>query len=177
MAKRMAFSSILMALAVVCLFGASIAPTARISLLALTSVFGMVTVAEYGAKDGLIHYIGVSILSLLLIPKKLLVIVYVIFLGYYPIVKMFVERLDRRWVEWVLKVLIFNIFLAASYAVFKTFFLPTVESAVTTLVLNYLPWVVLGLEIIFLVYDYVLSYIVTYYYKILQAKLHGGRQQ
>lgn len=175
MAKRMAFSAILMALAVVCLFGASVAPSAKISLLALTSVFGAVSVAEYGPKYGMIHYIGVSLLALLLIPKKMLVIVYVIFLGYYPIVKMYVEKLDKRWLEWILKVIIFNVFLVIGYAVFKAFFLPSVESAVTAIVLNYLPWVILAMEVVFVIYDYVLSFIITYYYKVLQAKIHGRR--
>ncbi len=175
MAKKMAFSSILMALAIVCLFGASIVPTARISMLALTSVFGAITVAEYGPKYGIIHYLGVSILSLLLIPKKMLVIIYVVFLGYYPIVKMFIERLNRRSAEWLVKLIVFNLFLILGYIVFKAFFLPSAESAIVRLVLNYLPWVVLAAEVVFVIYDYVLSYIITYYYKILQIKINGGR--
>ncbi|MBR5157038.1 MAG: hypothetical protein IKW59_04635 [Clostridia bacterium] len=175
MAKKMAFSSILMALAIVCLFGASIVPTARISMLALTSVFGAITVAEYGPKYGLIHYLGVSILSLLLIPKKLLVIIYIVFLGYYPIVKMFIERLDRRAAEWLIKIIVFNLFLVIGYIVFKALFLPSMESAVVMLVLKYLPWVILASEAVFVIYDYVLSYIITYYYKILQIKINGGK--
>lgn len=175
MAKKMAFSSILMALAIVCLFGASIVPTARISMLALTSVFGAITVAEYGPKYGLIHYLGVSILSLLLIPKKLLVIIYIVFLGYYPVAKMFIERLDRRVAEWVIKIIVFNLFLVIGYIVFKALFLPNMESAVVMLVLKYLPWVILASEVVFVIYDYVLSYIITYYYKILQIKINGGK--
>ena len=174
MAKKMAFSSILMALAIVCLFGASIVPTARISMLALTSVFGAITVAEYGPKYGVIHYMGVSILSLLLIPKKLLVIIYIAFLGYYPIVKMFIERLDRRVAEWLIKIIVFNLFLAIGYIVFKALFLPSIESAVVMIVLKYLPWVIFASEVVFVIYDYVLSYIITYYYKTLQIKINGG---
>lgn len=173
MAKRMAFSAILMALAVVCLYGATIAPSAKISLLALTSVFGAVSVAEYGPKYGVTHYVGVSLLSLLLIPSKMLVIVYIIFLGYYPVVKTLIERIGKRWLEWIVKIAVFNLFLIIGYFVFKAFFLPSIESAVVDLALKYLPWVILALEVIFVLYDYILSYIITYYYKVLQVKIHG----
>ena len=174
MARRMAFSSVMMALAVVCLFGASMAPSARISLLALSSVFCTVCTAEYGPKYGMIHYIGVSLLALLLIPKKMYVLIYILFLGYYPVVKLYIEKLNRRWTEWLLKVVLFNLVLIGVYLVFKIFFLPTMESAATALTLRYLPWIVLASEGIFVMYDYILSYIITYYYKIIQKKMHKG---
>ena len=139
MAKKMAFSAIMMALAVLCLFGASTLPSAKISVLALTSVFGTVCVAEYGAKYGMIHYVGVSLLSLLLIPKKMMVIIYLLFIGYYPIVKMYVERLNKRWLEWILKLLIFNLFLVLAFFVFRTFFLPSLESILAKIAVYY--WV------------------------------------
>ncbi|MBQ3553733.1 MAG: hypothetical protein IJA08_03550 [Clostridia bacterium] len=175
MAKKMAFSAIMMALAVLCLFGASTLPSAKISVLALTSVFGTVCVAEYGAKYGMIHYVGVSLLSLLLIPKKMMVIIYLLFIGYYPIVKMYVERLNKRWLEWILKLLIFNLFLVLAFFVFRTFFLPSLESILAKIAVYYLPAVVVLLEAVFVIYDYVLSYIISYYYQVLQAKIHGGQ--
>ncbi len=175
MAKKTAFSAIMMSLAVVCLFGASIAPSAKISILALTSVFGAVSVAEYGPKYGLVHYIGVSLLSLLLIPKKMLVIVYAIFLGYYPVVKMYVEKMNKRWLEWFIKLFVFNVFLFLAFVIFKTFFLPTLESVLAKIAVYYLPIVVLLLEVVFVIYDYVLSYIISYYYQVLKVKIHRGR--
>ena len=174
MARRMAFSSIMMALAIVCLFGAAVAPSAKISLLALTSVFCAVSTAEYGSKSGLIHYVGVSLLSLLLIPKKMFALVYTIFLGYYPIVKLHIESLNRKWLEWILKVLLFNIVMAAAYIIFRLFFLPRMESAVTALALQYLPLIVLVLEVVFVLYDIILSYIITYYNTEIRTKMNHG---
>ena len=174
MSKRVAFSSVMTALAVVCLFAASVAPSAKIALLAVSSVFGSVCTAEYGPKYGLLHYAGVALLSLLLIPKKTYALAYIVLLGYYPVIKMYIEKLNKRWLEWALKILLFNVVLVAAYLVFQVFFLPTVESAVTKLTLTYLPWIVLALEVIFILYDYVLSYIITYYYKVLQKKMRRG---
>ncbi len=175
MAKRIAFSAILMALAVVTLFGASVLPTAKIAILAITSVFGAITVAEYGAKYGAVHYIGVSILAFLLIPKKMMVIIYFIFLGYYPIVKMYIERINKRGAEWLIKLLIFNLFLIVSYFIFNAFFLPAMESVTVLIALKYLPALIVASEAVFVIYDYVLSYIITYYYQMVRTKINGGR--
>ena len=110
-----------MALTVVCLFGASTLPTGRVALMAITSVFGALIISEYGVKDGWIHYIGVSILSLLLIPKKMMVLIYILFLGYYPVIKLYIERLNKRWLEWIIKIVVFNVILVTAYTIFKLF--------------------------------------------------------
>lgn len=175
MAKRIAFSAMLMALAVVSLFGASVLPTAKIAILAITSVFGAITVAEYGAKYGTVHYIGVSILAFLLVPKKMMVIIYFIFLGYYPIVKMYIERINKRGAEWFIKLLVFNLFLVIAYFIFNAFFLPAMESVTVLIAVRYLPALIVASEAVFVIYDYVLSYIITYYYKVVRTKINGGR--
>lgn len=174
MSKRVAFSSVMTALALVCLFAASIAPSAKIALLAACSVFGMLCTAEYGSKYGWLHYIGVSLLALLLIPKKMYVLVYIALLGYYPVVKMYIEKLNRRVAEWLLKLLLFQVVLVGAYVIFRVFFLPGMESAAVSFALQYLPWIVVAAEALFIVYDYTLSYIIRYYCKVLQSKLRKG---
>ncbi len=175
MARRLAFSSIAMALTVVCLFGASTLPTGRVALMAITSVFGALIISEYGVKDGWIHYIGVSILSLLLIPKKMMVLIYILFLGYYPVIKLYIERLNRRWLEWIIKIVVFNVILVTAYTIFKLFLMPYFNSAIVSIVITYLNFVIFALEIIFILYDYILSYIITYYNRNLRERLnHGG---
>lgn len=174
MSKRVAFSSVMTALALVCLFAASIAPSAKIALLAACSVFGMLCTAEYGPKYGWLHYVGVSLLALLLIPKKMYVLAYVALLGYYPVVKLYIEKLNRRAAEWILKLLLFQVVLAGVYVIFRLFFLPGMESVAVTFLLQHLLWVIAAAEAIFVVYDYALSYMITYYCKVLQSKMRKG---
>ena len=170
MTKRIAFSAIAMALTVVCLFGASTIPTAKISLLAIATVFGAVTVYEYGPKYGFIHYIGVSILSLLLAPKKSTVLIYIVFLGYYPLVKLYIEQIDKVVKEWVIKIIFFNVFLVIAYTIFKMFLIPIFNTTIVVFILKYLALIIIGLELVFVIYDVVLSYLIAYYKKFISKK-------
>ena len=105
MTKKMAFSSIMTALTIVCLYGSVVLPTGKIALLALTSLCVLVTHAECGTKFSLIQFVAASLIGLLLIPFKFQMILFIAFLGYYPIVKSYIEQLRNPLMEWLVKIL------------------------------------------------------------------------
>jgi len=107
--------------------------------------------------------LGASVLALLFIPNRMLTVVYILFAGHYPIIKLFIEQLDRLWLEWVLKFLYFNLMLIVMYILFKLFVVPSVDSVVVSLVLHYLAVVILALEVIFAFFDWALSHMLSYY--------------
>ncbi len=168
MAKRITFSAVAMGLTVICLYGSSALSTGRLAALGLASLFCGICVSRYGVRYGVTLYIGASLLSLLFIPKRTIVMLYILFAGYYPIVKLYIEKLNKLWAEWVLKVLFFNLTLAMIYIIFKAFFMPTLASPVTALVLHYLALVIVGLQVFFVLYDWVLSYMIGYYNQMLR---------
>lgn len=173
MAKKMAFVSICMAMSVICLFGASITP-AKVAMLAVASVFCAVVISQFGPMAGFLHYLGTSLLALLLIPSRMYVLLYVAFVGYYPILKLFIERLRRLVPEWILKVLLFNVVLVGGYALFALFLLPHMQTnaIIAQTVMKFFWWIVLAVELIFVIYDVMLSYILSYYHDKLQYKFH-----
>ncbi len=177
MAKKLAFVSICMTLSVICLFGAAVTPSAKIALLAVSSVFCAIVICEYGPMYGFLHYLGVGILSLLLIPSRMYVLLYIAVLGYYPIIKLFIERLNKLWLEWILKLLLLNILLVAAYFVFQFFLLPTLNAAVAAFILKFLWWIILGIEVIFVIYDLMLSFILSYYRHKISKLFRAGRAQ
>ncbi|MBE7048190.1 MAG: hypothetical protein E7393_02310 [Ruminococcaceae bacterium] len=171
MAKRITFSAVSLALTVICLYGASSLPTGRIVSLALSSLFCGACVSQYGVRYGVVLYIGASLLSLLLIPKRLFVMLYILFAGYYPIVKLYIERLDKLWAEWIIKILFFNVVLVGFYALCRSFFLPNLNPSLLALVMQYMGLIVLGLELIFVLFDWSLSYMIGYYNQFIRRVL------
>ena len=173
MVKRVTFSAIGMALTVIFLYAASILSTGRLAVLALSSLLCGVCICQYGIRYGMAVYIGSSLLSLLLIPNRMFTMVYVLFIGYYPLIKLLIERLKKLWLEWLLKVLFFNLILVLLYWVFKIFFMPGLDSAVVSLVFKYIGWVVVGLEVVFVLYDLAFSYMIGYFNQFVRRISRG----
>lgn len=172
MTKRITFSAMLLAFTVICLYGASALSTGRLAALALASLFVAVSVYQYGVRTGVALYVAASLLSLLLVPKRMYVFIYILFAGYYPVVKLYIERLRKLWGEWILKIITFNAALAALYIVFRAFFMPSVSPAVLTLLVQYAGLLLLGLELAFIVYDVALSYMIGFYDRFLRRIHH-----
>ena len=112
MSRKISFASILTALTVVCLYGSVILPTGKIALLAITSLCVLVTQAECGTRYSLIQYFASAIIGALLVPFKLQIILFIALVGYYPIVKIYIERIDKLWLEWIVKLFFFTSSLA-----------------------------------------------------------------
>lgn len=168
MTKRITFSAILTALTVICLCGAATLSTGRLAALALASLFVAVCVYQYGVRTAALMYIGSALLALLLVPKRMYALIYVLFAGYYPIIKLFIERLDKLWAEWLIKMLFFNVTAAALYFVFRLFFMPAVNPTLLALWARYAALIVLGLEAAFVIYDIAMSYMIGCYERFLR---------
>ncbi|HHW48039.1 MAG TPA: hypothetical protein GXX14_05405 [Clostridiaceae bacterium] len=163
--KRIALNGILGSLAVVAVFLATVMPTNRLSFFALSSFFVSVVIIEYGIKNGWAFYISTSLLALIVVPNKVEVIPYAIFFGIYGIVKSYIERLGRVMLEYVLKYVYFNACLACIVFVVREFFLETVD-------LRFSWWlVIIALQGVFLVYDYVYTLFIRYYINKLKRIL------
>ena len=163
--KKIALNGILGAFAVICTLLAVILPTNKMSFYALSSFFMAVIVIESGIRAGFLFYISTCILSFIIIPDKLGVLPYVIFFGLYGIVKYYIEKLGRIIQEYILKFVYFNICLGiAWFTVSKLFeFSLPVE----------LPWwvPVIGIEVVFFLYDVVYTLFISYYREKLKPRL------
>jgi len=155
--KRVALSGILIALTVIVLFLATTLPTSRLSLYALSSFFISIVIIEYGIKNGWFFYLASLILTFIVIPNKIGLIPFVIFFGIYGLVKFYIERLNRIAVEYVLKVIFFNMSLVIGIFFVKEFFLESINIRIPL-------WAIIAvLEIVFVIYDYVYSLFIQYY--------------
>lgn len=172
MTRKFTVASIMSALAIVCIFGSAYLPTGRIALLAITSMCVLVTVAECGVRFAWIQYVATSLLAILLIPFKFQVLLFVALLGYYPILKLHIEKIKILWLEWLVKILFFNGLLIVVYFIFKYFLLQYVSfGAIFDVVISNIWLVLLIAEIIFVVYDYLLSFFAHYYRETISKRL------
>ena len=127
------------------------------SLAVLASILCIVAVIEYGKAAPWLVFSVTAVLSLVLMPQNSAAIMYLLFFGYYPILKEKLEKLSRV-LSWVLKELIFNAAMAVCIVVIKLLFLPTAEVSALTYVI-----LVLICEAVFVLYDIALTRLITFY--------------
>lgn len=163
--SRIALGGILGALAVICLFLAVVLPTNRLAFYALSSFFSSIVIIESGLKAGWLFFAATTLLSAIIIPDKVGVVPYVIFFGIYGIIKFYIERLNKIVLEYLLKYIYFNLCVVFAIIMIKQFFVQSISVAI--------PWwaVILALEVIFFIYDYVYTLFIAYYRNKLKSRL------
>ena len=130
----------------------------------------MVAVIEIGAKWAWMIYGAVSVLALLFAPDKEAAILFVLFFGYYPVLKSHIERISQKIISWVIKFAVFNAAMIAGFLL-AVFVLQIPEDSFTIFGI-YLPWVFLILgNIVFFIYDVALSGLVATYVERIHHKV------
>jgi hypothetical protein len=157
--KSVSLGGILLALVTIVLLLAIYSPVNKLSLYALSSFFIAVMIIVLGIKAGWLFYISSCLLALIVIPDKIGVIPYLAFFGVYGMVKLYIERLDKLILEYILKLAYFNLFVIVSLQFIKGFFQENLFSKIP-----FPLWAVLViLELLFLVYDYVFTLFIQYF--------------
>ena len=114
---RISLGGIVSCLSLVMMFFTGVFPFAEYALPAISGVLLTVLVIEFGFRSALIAFAAVSFLALVVTPNKEAVVLFIAFLGYYPIVKGKIETLRQKAVQWVVKFALFNAAAVVSYCV------------------------------------------------------------
>lgn len=162
--KRITLSGILLAFTVICVFLAAILPTSKLSLYAVSSLFVAVIILEFGAKAGWVFYLASAVLSVVIVPR-LEVIPFIAFFGIYGLIKLYVERIHNRVVEYILKLSYFNICLVLGLLFIKEILMFGVKLAAPVYI------AVALLEAVFVFYDYIYTLFIRFYGTQLKPKL------
>ena len=75
---------------------------------ALAGALLIIIVLEANKKYAVADFAAVSVLSMLICEKES-ALCYVLLFGFYPIIKSVIEKLDRKVVEWIIKMVLFNV--------------------------------------------------------------------
>lgn len=157
-AKKVVFPAIFGALALVLLYLGTMLPTGIWGVAAVAGLLPAAVVISAGLAAGCICWAGVTLLAFFLLPDKFVVLLFGALFGLYPIVKGLIERLRKLPLEYVLKLLFFNLSFTLVYLVMKAAVLASLPAALGAVWLLYL----VG-NVVFLVYDYGLSKLITLY--------------
>lgn len=169
--KKLILSSIVAALSLFLMIIAGIIPIGTYAIPVVASLLYIVLVKEIGYGWAVMAYAVTSIMSLILCADKETAINFILFFGYYPILKMQLEKIHLLALKIIIKLTIFN---AAMIAVFyiATFILMIPASAYTVFGL-YIPWIILAVgNVVFIIYDYALTGLTKQYDRYWLSLIH-----
>lgn len=169
--SKIAFGGIICALSLVTMFLSSVFPMAEYTCPALAGIFLIALVIDFNKKTALIAYIAISLLSIFMLPNKESAILFVAFLGYYPILKSRLEQTKSRVVEWIFKIGIFNIAVVVAYVIIIYVFQMTELLSDMQAFAKYGVYILLALgNVAFVVYDFALTNLIAMYIQRIKPK-------
>lgn len=149
------------AIGFILIYISSILPISKLFILSTACIIIPISIIKTNLKTGLLVYISTSILSLLL-GFKIQTLSYIMFFGIYGFIKLVIEKLNNFVLEIILKILYFNISLISFYFLVDEFF--NLKFSFNKLNISiYLIFLVLN--IIFIIFDYALTFFITYFHK------------
>lgn len=169
--SMMAFCGMMVALATVMMFTGGLIPVLTYCAPMIAGVILLPVLLEYGKKAAWTAYAAVALITLFVgIDKE--AAFFFLFLGYYPIVKWDIDRIKRKPLRVLLKLLVFNVSIAAMYAILG--FLLHMDAMVaefSQMGAALLAVFVVLMNVCMFMYDKLLTPLVLLYAKRLRPKL------
>lgn len=144
------------ALGVIFIYLSIISPTSKLYLLGVASCIIPLSILTTSLKNSFFIYLSTGLLSLLLIGPKGNVIAYIVFFGLYGFVKYYIENLRKMPIEIILKLIFFNFSIGILYMLAKVFFSGIIKTNISIYM------VLVMLQFVFLIFDYVLTMFIAY---------------
>lgn len=167
---RVAFCGIISAFALVLMLFTSIIPIGTYAFPCFAGVLLAAIVIEFNEKWALGAYAAVSVLSLFLAGDKEAAVYFIAFLGFYPIVKSFIERLRSKVFQYIIKYALFNICIISAFTVCK--FVLAIPDEEFTLFGFYVPWAFLLIgEFVFFMYDKCVTILIFRYINQIRNRI------
>ena len=160
--SKTAVGGIVTALSIVLMFLTSIIPSLTYALPAAAGVLLSLIVIEIDKKWALGVYAAVSLLSILLIADKEAALMYIMFFGYYPILKGVFEGRLNTLLSWICKFIVFNIGVVLAFLISVYVFNIPFEEMEKYGIKAAIALLAAG-NIVFLIYDFALSNLIKLY--------------
>lgn len=166
--SKITFCAMMAALAV-CVMLLSYFPYLTYAIPAIAGLFIMVLVIELDCKWAFAGYLTSTVLVFLLVEaeSKLL---YIFFLGYYPILKALVERIKKPVIEWPIKLICFIVSVLAVYFIYTNLYGVDMSDMGVLGKYGNVVLIVLG-TFTFVIYDIAVSRMAMMYLRVLHSKI------
>lgn len=173
---QLTLGGVITALSLVLLLLTSIFPFAVYSLPAMAGLLLVCLVLESGYQTALTAFFSVGILGVLMVPNKEVMVLYLLFLGYYPIAKGKIEVLRSSVVGWIVKLALFNLSILITYLIFVWLF----ETSAMIRDMEVFQYGVWGLwllnNVTFVMYDIAASRLVVFYLRRIRPKYRNSKR-
>ena len=154
MSKKLAFCSMMAALGILSMLVSVVLSSNTVFFFLFSTLFTYICAEEYGKRYGLLVYFVISAVSLMLLPNKVSVAFYAAVVGYYPVIKLWVERaFTQSGLRWAFKFAFFGVAAVASYFITKAFLTIGMPFGVLTALA----------AVLFLIYDFCLTIGIRFY--------------
>lgn len=171
-ARRTAVCGMFAALAVVLLTAGSIFPLATFCAPALAGLCAVPVAVEFGIKAGLAVYIITGVLALFLCPDLEAVFIFLFLLGYYPLIKPWLDRIARPVLRVIAKLAVCNVSVLTCYGLLLFVFpLPALQQEMGGMGTVAAGGMLLLANITFLVYDAALANLFRIYLCRIRPRL------
>ena len=162
-AKEITLSAILVALTNIILYLNFLLPISTISILTLASLLIPIALIKGSIKSAFLVYIASSIIGFFILPINI-ILLYILFFGIYGIVKYYIEKLNKLYLEIFFKIIFCNISLFISIFVFKSF----IAIEITKLPL-WLLWIIA--QPVFLIFECALTLLISFYMQRIHNRI------
>ena len=164
--RRLTLTAVFTAFSVGFMYLSSVFPTGQLGFLGISSLFGIAAVIEYRIAGGIFVFAATALIGLLIVPDKMLVLLYSMFFGYYPILKSLAEKTKSRIIEWLIKLVVFNVALTLILFVFKLVLFDF------SFLRNSYFLLYLFCNIVFILFDIGVSRVIIFYISKISSKIH-----
>ncbi len=168
---NVALGGICGALAVMSMLVTAIVPVLDFAMPAIAGSLMAIIVIEINKKWATVTYAAVSLVSLLIVPSKEVSLLFVMFLGYYPILKSLFERLKSQFAQWIFKIGLFNVAVVIYYYMTVNLISSTELMSEAEEIGKYGLWALLVVaNVVFVIYDIALTRVISMYVNWFRKK-------
>lgn len=172
--RKVALGGMFAALATVLMLLGGILPFATFAAPALAGILIVPAAIELGMRMGWLLYAAIGLLSFFAVPDKEMGLVFIFFLGFYPLVKASIERIRRKVLQWVLKLLLFNVCITGMYSLILFVFpIGAVVAEFENAGVAFSALLLLLGNVTFVIYDMAIAKIIGLYCAKYRKKLLG----
>lgn len=169
---RVAFCGVLAGLMAALMLLGTLIPLSTYLCPMLAGALVIPVVWELGAGSGWLVYAAVSILSLILAPDKEAALLYVLLLGWYPVLRPRLQHIARRPLRLAVKLILFNAAVCAVYALLLFVFVsPDFQAEAAEWTVLFLAGMLVLGNVTFLIYDLLLARLTDRYVTRLRPRL------
>lgn len=169
---RIALGGVLGGLSLVLMLSGSIFPFATFLAPALSGILLLPIAIEFGAATGFVLYAAIALLSIFMVPDKEMALIFIFFLGYYPLLKHKLDSLRAKILRWVTKLAVFNGSVFAMYGVILFLFpIVALTDEIKSMGALFLAVLLLAGNVTFVIYDIALVRFESMYHNVWRPRL------